>query len=381
MSSKNRARRELNRDAKASAEQARRIALKRRFALIALALISLPLCVFAATKAMHSGTHRVVVNAASANAPSANAPSSSASSPTSIRTSRRRVIRPLTGTSTVTYITHTPRYSITPPPASQPVTAAQPVTAVAVTPQPVIRYLPAPTSTSPPLPPSKPCVGFKDTLAGGGSMPIPVGPAPTKLVVRDLVTGTGAVVQAHTTLTVDYVAVACSTGKIVDASYQHGGDSTLQLDNVIGGWQLGMPGARVGGTRLLGVPAALAYGAAGRPPIIGKDEALWFQVTVKATDVKIGVPSAPTNVVATPQVGAAKLTWTVPNDNGAPITQYVISTYVNGNLQAQQTAYTTAASMTITSLTAGATYTFKVAARNSYGAGPQSAASNSCTPT
>jgi hypothetical protein len=278
------------------------------------------------------------------------------------------------GTSVVTYITRTPHYSIVPP-------AYQPATVAKVAPQTVIRYLPAPTTTLPPLPPSKPCVGFKDTITGGGNVPIPVGPAPTKLVVKDLVTGTGAVVRAHTTLTVDYIAVACSTGKIVDASSQHGGDSTLQLDNVIPGWQLGMPGARVGGTRLLGVPAALAYGAAGRPPIIGGDEALWFKITVKATDVKIGVPSAPTHVVATPQPGAAQLTWTAPNNNGAPITQYVISTYVNGNMQAQQTAYTTASTMTITSLTAGTAYTFKVAARNSYGAGPQSVASNLCTPT
>jgi chitodextrinase len=59
----------------------------------------------------------------------------------------------------------------------------------------------------------------------------------------------------------------------------------------------------------------------------------------------------------------------------------VISTYVDGNLQAQQTAYTTASSMTISSLTAGTQYTFKVAARNSYGVSPQSAVSNVVTPT
>jgi hypothetical protein len=103
--------------------------------------------------------------------------------------------------------------------------------------------------------------------------------------------------------------------------------------------------------------------------------------TTTTTPQTIGVPDAPTNVVATPEPGAAMLTWTAPNDNGASITQYVISTYVDGNLQAQQTAYTTASSMMISSLTAGTQYTFKVAARNSYGIGPQSAPSNVMTPT
>lgn len=371
MSSRNRARREANREARQSAERARNKSLHRRFVIIVLALLSAPLCVFAATKALHSEKNRVVVDPAAA---------SEGSSTTTPQTSVVTVKKPktpgssVTGTSVLTYRTvpATQRSRNNNPPAYVP---------PATSPQTVVRYLPAPTTAAPPPPPQKPCVAFNDTIQGGGTVPVPVGPAPTSLVVRDLVHGSGAAVTAHTTLTVDYVAVACSTGKIVDASYQHGGPSTLKLDNVIVGWQLGMPGARVGGTRLLGVPATLAYGSAGRPPIIGKNEALWFKVTVRATNVTIGVPSPPTNVVATPQPGAAKLTWTAPNDNGAPITQYVISTYVDGNLQAQQTAYTTASSMTISSLTAGTQYTFKVAARNSYGIGPQSAASNVMTPT
>ena len=353
------------------AEVARNNAARRRFTIIVLALLSAPLCVFAVTKAAQGNDHRVIVNSASATSPTTYTTQTSL-----VRIRAKRVVRPNAATSTVTYVTQTPHYSIRQPSSYVPI-----ATAGAVTPQTIVRYLPQPTTTVPPPPPSKPCVKFNDTIPGGGSVPVPVGPAPTQLVVRDLVPGSGATVKAHTTVTVDYIAVACSTGKIVDASYQHGGSSTLSLDGVIQGWQLGLPGARVGGTRLLGVPAALAYGTAGRPPIIGKNEALWFKITVKAANVTIGVPSAPTHVVAVPQPGAAELTWTAPNDNGASITQYVISTYVDGNLQAQQTAYTTASSMTVSSLTAGTEYTFKVAARNSYGIGPQSAASNSMTPT
>ena len=68
----------------------------------------------------------------------------------------------------------------------------------------------------------KPCVGVKGTLpAGTPTVPVPVGPAPTKLVKLDLKVGTGAVVKAHATISVNYVGVACSTGKIFDASYSH----------------------------------------------------------------------------------------------------------------------------------------------------------------
>ena len=35
---------------------------------------------------------------------------------------------------------------------------------------------------------------------------------------------------------------------------------------------------RLGGVRLLAVPSALAYGAAGAPPAIAPDEALYFLV-------------------------------------------------------------------------------------------------------
>lgn len=129
----------------------------------------------------------------------------------------------------------------------------------------------------------KPCVALADPLpAGAPEVPVQVGPPPTELVVEDLTTGTGAEVAATSTVTVDYIGVACSTGKIFDASYTTGQPATFPLTGVIPGWSQGLVGMKVGGTRLLGIPSDLAYGPDGYPPAIAPDEALWFVVELKS---------------------------------------------------------------------------------------------------
>ncbi len=53
---------------------------------------------------------------------------------------------------------------------------------------------------------------------------------------------------------------------------------------MIPGWTQGIPGMKVGGSRLLGIPSELAYGPTGSPSGgIAPDEALWFVVDVTAT--------------------------------------------------------------------------------------------------
>lgn len=128
----------------------------------------------------------------------------------------------------------------------------------------------------------KPCVAVGDPLpAGAPAIPVKVGPPPTSLVKEDLRTGTGADVTGGSTVTVNYIGVSCSTGKIFDSSYGAGAQPvTFPLSGVIKGWQEGIPGMKVGGQRLLGIPAAQAYGAAGQPPTIAPDEPLWFVVDV-----------------------------------------------------------------------------------------------------
>ena len=130
----------------------------------------------------------------------------------------------------------------------------------------------------------KPCVAVSDPLPPGApAVPMVVGPPPTALVVNDLVVGTGPAVAPSATVTVDYIGVSCSNGKIFDSSYERGQPATFSLDQVIDGWSQGLVGMQVGGRRLLGIPPRLGYGSQGAPQGgIAPDETLWFVVELKA---------------------------------------------------------------------------------------------------
>lgn len=145
---------------------------------------------------------------------------------------------------------------------------------------------PAPTTPTTPAADSakgKPCVAVAGPLpTGAPAVPVKVGPPPTALVVEDITPGTGAEVLATSTVTVDYIGVSCSTGKVFDDSYSRGQPATFPLSQVIPGWSQGLVGMKVGGTRLLGIPSELGYGATGSPPDIAPDETLWFVVEMKS---------------------------------------------------------------------------------------------------
>ncbi len=107
----------------------------------------------------------------------------------------------------------------------------------------------------------------------------------TKLEIIDTVVGTGAVVKPGATITADYTGATMSDGVIFDASSKHGGPATFPLSGVIQGWTLGVPGMKVGGTRRLLIPAAMAYGA--NPPAgsgIPANADLVFDITLTKID-------------------------------------------------------------------------------------------------
>lgn len=89
------------------------------------------------------------------------------------------------------------------------------------------------------------------------------GPAPTELQSTDLVEGDGAEAVAGGVVDVHYVGVEFDTGEQFDASWDRGQSARFPLNQLIAGWQQGIPGMKVGGRRQLVCPPELAYGPAG----------------------------------------------------------------------------------------------------------------------
>jgi peptidylprolyl isomerase len=112
---------------------------------------------------------------------------------------------------------------------------------------------------------------------------LPKGAAPTHLVIKDLITGTGAAVDSGATVTVNYVGELYKGGKIFDASWNRGMPATFPLSGVIPGWTQGLPGMKVGGRRELIIPSSLAYGATGSGSTIPPNAPLVFVIDMLAT--------------------------------------------------------------------------------------------------
>lgn len=102
--------------------------------------------------------------------------------------------------------------------------------------------------------------------------------APTELVVVDEIIGEGEEAGRGDVVDVHYVGVSHSTGDEFDASWNRGEPLRFQLGvgQVIAGWDQGVQGMRVGGRRRLEIPAHLAYGDHGAPPVIAPGESLVF---------------------------------------------------------------------------------------------------------
>ena len=116
------------------------------------------------------------------------------------------------------------------------------------------------------------------------SVAAPSGEPPADLVVDDLEVGTGDEAQAGHTVDVHYVGVAWSTGDQFDASWDRGQAFSFRLGGgqVIGGWDQGVQGMRVGGRRQLTIPPDLGYGARGAGGVIKPNETLVFVVDLLA---------------------------------------------------------------------------------------------------
>jgi FKBP-type peptidyl-prolyl cis-trans isomerase len=86
--------------------------------------------------------------------------------------------------------------------------------------------------------------------------------AASELEVKDIATGDGVEATADSTVTAHYTGAYAVNGEIFESSLDTGQPATFPLSQVIQGWQEGVPGMKVGGTRRLVIPGPLAYGEA-----------------------------------------------------------------------------------------------------------------------
>ena len=145
------------------------------------------------------------------------------------------------------------------------------------------------TGTAPAQPTGAAQLGTKPKVT------VPSGKPPTKLVIKDIVTGTGATAQAGDTVSVHYVGVSYVNRKQFDASWDRHQPFTFQLGGgmVIPGWDQGIAGMKVNGRRELIIPPDLGYGAQGQPPAIAPNDTLVFVIDLLRVQPGSGGSSAP----------------------------------------------------------------------------------------
>lgn len=114
---------------------------------------------------------------------------------------------------------------------------------------------------------------------------MPASTTPSGLIIEEVVVGAGAEAAAGRKITVHY------TGWLVDGTKF---DSSKDRDDpfafplgagrVIRGWDEGVQGMKVGGTRKLTIPPALGYGARGAGSVIPPNATLVFEVDLLAVE-------------------------------------------------------------------------------------------------
>jgi FKBP-type peptidyl-prolyl cis-trans isomerase FkpA len=103
------------------------------------------------------------------------------------------------------------------------------------------------------------------------------------LKIEEVVEGSGAAAAAGQQVSVHYTGWLTDgviKGRKFDSSKDRGDpfEFPLGAGHVIKGWDEGVQGMKVGGTRLLTIPPALGYGARGAGGVIPPNATLLFEV-------------------------------------------------------------------------------------------------------
>jgi len=107
---------------------------------------------------------------------------------------------------------------------------------------------------------------------------------PTATQVGVLKKGTGTVVAAGDSVTVQYQGVNWRTGKVFDQSWGKGGPTALTTTQVVAGFGKALVGQAVGSQVIVIIPPADGYGASGSPSVgIKGTDTLVFVIDILAT--------------------------------------------------------------------------------------------------
>lgn len=155
---------------------------------------------------------------------------------------------------------------------------------------------PTPTPSTSYKPASGPAVSFAGVTVKGATdlagYPVVTSKSSTpaaKLEYKDLVVGKGKAATDASTVTVQYVGVLYSNGTKFDASWDHGSPAQFSLSAVVKGFTYGIGGTsgvppmKVGGRRVMILPADLGYGAQANGAIPA-NASLVFVVDLKSID-------------------------------------------------------------------------------------------------
>ena len=119
------------------------------------------------------------------------------------------------------------------------------------------------------------------TACSNSSSPTSTSPTDSITTV-DQTVGTGAVAAAGHQVSVTYTGTL-TNGTVFDSTAAHGGTPftfVLGQNQVVPGFDQGVTGMKVGGTRQVTIPPDLGYGAAGSPPSIPANATLIFTITL-----------------------------------------------------------------------------------------------------
>ena len=122
------------------------------------------------------------------------------------------------------------------------------------------------------VPTAVPTVGPHVTGTAGVTVTGDPGKAPTvtvsaetakvsQLTLNDITVGTGAEAKPGASVTVKYVGAGAVTGKTFDSTWTSDKTAKFDLSQIITGIADGVPGMKVGGRRLIVMPAAQGFGA------------------------------------------------------------------------------------------------------------------------